>query len=124
MEKGVEISFQLNSSREDQALVEGLANLTGNYLAKEIDLRWQIFHVTLEEKKFYKILFTGKKLNKLHPKYENEIRRKFDELAHMDYSTVMDIYSKESAVNSFRKEKIREIKEEYDLWQDKLWNYI
>ncbi len=124
MDRGVEISFQLNSSREDQALVEALGNLTGNYFAKEIDLQWQIFHVTLEDKKFYKVLFTGKRLNKLHPKYENEIKRKFDELAHMDYSTIMDYYRKESAADSFKAEKIKEIKEEYDLWQDKLWNYI
>ena len=124
MEKGVEISFQVNGNEKDSSLVEVLGNLTGNYFESLFDLQWRIFHVTLEDKIFYKVLFTGKKLNKLHPKNEESIRKKFDELAHMEYKDLMNLYEKESKKDGFRKVKIQDLKEEYDLWQDKLWNYI
>lgn len=124
MEKGVEISFQLNGGREDVSVVEALANLTGNFFSSQIEVEWRIFHVTLGENLFYKVLYTGKTLNRLHPRNENDIKRKFDELAHLDYSELMKEYEVKSREPGFRKIPVKELKEEYDLWQDKLWNYI
>ena len=36
----------------------------------------------------------------------------------------MNEYEKESGKEGFEKVGIKELTEEYDLWQDKLWNYI
>ncbi|MGP6207890.1 DUF2004 domain-containing protein [Cuniculiplasma sp. SKW3] len=124
MEKGVEISFQLNDKENDTRLVEALGNLTGNYFYSKFNLQWRIFRVTLEEKIFYKVLFTGKKINRLHPKNEEEIREEFDKLSHMDYNSLMNMYEEESKKEEFITIRIQNLKEEYDLWQDKLWNYI
>ncbi|MGP6239434.1 DUF2004 domain-containing protein [Cuniculiplasma sp. SKW4] len=124
MEKGVEISFQLNDKENDTRLVEALGNLTGNYFYSKFNLHWRIFRVTLEEKIFYKVLFTGKKINRLHPKNEEEIREEFDKLSHMDYNSLMNMYEEESKKEEFVTIRIQNLKEEYDLWQDKLWNYI
>lgn len=124
MVKGLEISFQLNENSEDEKLVLALANLTGNRFKEEFDIRWKIFHVTLENKKFYKVLFTGKKINYLHKGLEKSIREYFDELAKNSRNYILEKYENLSKKGEFHIESIEEIKEEYDLWQDKLWNYI
>lgn len=124
MEKGVEISFQLNENENDTKLVEALGNLTGNYFYSKFNLQSRIFKVTLEEKIFYKVLFIGRKLNRLHPKNEGKIGNKFDELSNMDYNALINMYQEESRKDGYITVKIQNMKEEYDLWQDKLWNYI
>ena len=81
MEKGLEISFQLKNDREGQETVLALANITGNDMENEFEVDWRIFHVTLGENKFFKVLYTGKKVGKLHPGIEKKIREHFDELS-------------------------------------------
>ncbi|MGP6294013.1 DUF2004 domain-containing protein [Caldiplasma sukawensis] len=124
MVKGLDISFQLNENPDDERLVLALANLTGNHFKEEFDIRWKIFHVTLENKKFYKVLFTGKKINYLHKGLEKSIREYFDELAQNSRKYILEMYENLSKKGDFQKENIEELKEEYDLWQDKLCNYI
>ena len=99
-------------------------NITGNDLKGEFDLDWRIFHVTLGENKFFKVLFTGKKVGKLHPGVERKIREHFDELSKLELNELMSQYREKQASGDFKKVDIKELKEEYDLWQDKFWLYF
>ena len=124
MGKGLEISFQLNNDSEGEKTVLALANLTGNKMRSVADIQWRIFHVTLGENKFYKVLFSGPKVSRLHLEFEKRIREFFDSTSHMDYRDLMELYARESKADAFRKEKLTELEEEYDLWQDKFWQYF
>ncbi len=124
MEKGVEIAFQLNSGSEDARVALALADLTGNYFLRDFDLDWRVFHVTLDGQKYFRVLFSGRKTGTLHPEVHREIREKFDSMSKLPYSELMHMYEGESKSSEFRKCKIKEIQEEYDLWQDKFWQYF
>lgn len=124
MTKGLEISFQVNDSRHEETIVMHLANLTGNEMRKKAELQWRIFNVTLGENRFFKVLFTGPKVNRLHPELEKEIRQYFDSLSKMSTDELNKKYGEKMKEKDFRVEHIRELKEEYDLWQDKFWQYF
>lgn len=124
MTKGLEISFQVNDSRQEETIVMHLANLTGNEMRKKAELQWRIFNVTLGENRFFKVLFTGPKVNRLHPELEKEIRQYFDSLSKMSTDELNKKYGEKMKEQDFRVEHIRELKEEYDLWQDKFWQYF
>ncbi len=122
---GVEIAFQLEKAGEND-VVSAISNLTGNYfLQNELsDLKWQIFHVTLDKDKYYRVLYKSEKLNDIHPVMKKKLREKFDEYGKYNYDNLMELYNKEKLNNNFKIRDIKEITEEYDLWQDPLWNYI
>lgn len=122
---GVEIAFQLNNEK-DENVVLALANLTGNYFKQDekMDITWRIFHVTLDKDKYYRVLYRGEKLSDLHPENKKKIKNKFDELGKTDYETLMVEYDAELRNQNFQKVGIKELTEEYDLWQDKFWNYF
>jgi hypothetical protein len=122
---GVEIAFQLNNDKESDVVLV-LGNLTGNYfrIEQNMDITWKIFHVTLDKQKYYRVLYRGEKLSDLHPENKKNIKRKFDELGKTDYETLMNEYEKESKKKGFEKVDVKELTEEYDLWQDKFWNYF
>ena len=124
MEKGVEIAFQLSNGTEDRELVSAMANLVGNEFRSEMDIDWRIFHVTLGENRYFRVLYAGPHLGKLHPVNEKRIRERFDELSHKDYVEVMKEYMEIKKKGDFVSQSIQEKKEEYNLWQDKLWDYI
>ena len=124
MEKGVEIAFQLSDGAEDRDLVIAMANIVGNEFRNEMQIDWRIFHVTLGDSKYFRVLYAGPRLGKLHPVNEKRIRERFDELSHRSYKEVMDRYRDIKKIHDFISQPIQEKKEEYDLWQDKLWNYI
>ncbi|MHB1440540.1 MAG: DUF2004 domain-containing protein [Cuniculiplasma sp.] len=124
MKKGIEISFQLSNSSENQEVVKALANMTGNHFSTEYVEQWKIFHVTLGEHVFFKVLYTGRKIGKLHPAIEKEIREYFDNLSKSEQKELLEKYREESRRKDFKNESIKELKEEYDLWQDRLWDYI
>ncbi|AGO60522.1 MULTISPECIES: DUF2004 domain-containing protein [Ferroplasma] len=123
--KGVEIAFQTNKDGEND-IVTALGNLTGNYFKNEenMDITWRIFHVTLDKEKYYRVLYKGEKISELHPENRKKIKEKFDQLSRTDYNALMAQYEKESRKQGFEKIGIKELTEEYDLWQDPLWNYI
>lgn len=123
MEKGLEIKFKVPSSNE-RGIVEALANLVGNEFREDLDIQWRIFDVKLADERFYKVCFTGHKMNRLHPHVEERVRKRFDELAHEDYKELMRKYNEEKREADFRKEGIKRIEEEYDLWQDNFWKYF
>ncbi|WP_337860570.1 DUF2004 domain-containing protein [Ferroplasma sp.] len=122
---GVEIAFQLNNDKEGN-VVMALGNLTGNYFknTENMDITWRIFHVTLDKDKYYRVLYRGKELSELHVENRKKVRQKFDTLSKNDYETLINQYETESRNKNFEKIGIKELTEEYDLWQDKLWNYI
>ena len=124
MEKGVEIAFQLSNGTEDRELVSAMANIVGNEFRSEMDIDWRIFHVTLGENRYFRVLYAGPHLGKLHPVNEKRIRERFDELSHKDYEEVMKEYREIKKKGGFVSQSIQEKKEEYNLWQDKLWEYI
>ena len=124
MEKGVEIAFQLSNGTEDRELVSAMANIVGNEFRSEMDIDWRIFHVTLGENRYFRVLYAGPHLGKLHPVNEKRIRGRFDELSHKDYEEVMKEYREIKKKGGFVSQSIQEKKEEYNLWQDKLWDYI
>ena len=124
MEKGVEIAFQLSNGTEDRELVSAMANIVGNEFRSEMDIDWRIFHVTLGENRYFRVLYAGPHLGKLHPVNEKRIRERFDELSHKGYEEVMKEYREIKKKGDFVSQSIQEKKEEYNLWQDKLWDYI
>ena len=124
MEKGVEIAFQLSNGTEDRELVSAMANIVGNEFSSEMKIDWRIFHVTLGENKYFRVLYAGPRLGKLHPVNEKRIKERFDELSHKSYEEVMDQYKAIKKKANFISQPIQEKKEEYNLWQDKLWDYI
>ena len=124
MEKGVEIAFQLSNGTEDRELVSAMANIVGNEFRSEMEIDWRIFHVTLGENRYFRVLYAGPHLGKLHPVNEKRIRERFDELSHKSYEEVMKEYREIKKRENFVSQSIQEKKEEYNLWQDKLWDYI
>ena len=124
MEKGVEISFQLKDDREGVRTVEALADLTGLEVSDQLQVHWNVFLVTLEDKKFFKVLYSGGKVTKLHPHNEKLIRDTFDRLAHLDYDQLMLKYAKAKKSHEFKPIEIKKVTEEYDLWQDNFWAYF
>ena len=124
MEKGLEISFQLQSGLESIEIVEALANMIGNRYKGSLVSDWRIFHVTLGNEKFFKVLYTGNMIGKIHRHNEKEIREAFDTLSKSSYQDLMQQYSKVKSTPNFETRPIKELKEEYDLWDDKLWQYI
>jgi hypothetical protein len=63
-------------------------------------------------------------VNRLHPKLENEIKEYFDTLSKASVDELNREYGEKSRESDFRVEHIQELKEEYDLWQDKFWQYF
>jgi hypothetical protein len=124
MDKGLDISFQVASGSEDQDLVQALADLTGHDMSKEFNIDWRIFKVKLEDKRFFKILYTGPKINGFHPHNMKKIQDHFDTISRLSYNEVMTRYNKLLEDGSIKKIPIKEIEESYDLWQDKIWQYI
>ena len=124
MEKGVEIAFQLSNGTEDRELVSAMANIVGNEFSSEMEIDWRIFHVTLGENKYFRVLYAGPRLGKLHPVNKKRIKERFDELSHKSYEEVMNQYKAIKKKANFISQPIQEKKEEYNLWQDKLWDYI
>ena len=124
MEKGVEIAFQISSGNGDSELVKAMADIVGNEFRTELDLQWRVFHVTLGEEKYFRILYAGPHVGKLHPHNEKKIRERFDDISHQSYDQVMHEYHALKKQDNILTEQIQEIKEEYDLWEDRFWAYF
>lgn len=124
MEKGVEIAFQISSGNGDIVLVKAMADIVGNEFRNELDLQWRVFHVTLGEEKYFRILYAGPHVGKLHPHNEKKIRERFDKLSHQNYDQVMHEYQALKKQDNILTQQIQEIKEEYDLWEDRFWAYF
>ena len=96
----------------------------GNEFLSRIEIDWRIFHVKLENERFYKVCFTGQKMSKLHPILEHEVREKFEALSRSSKEEILNLYNAEEKKKTFRRQYAKEVQEEYDLWQDNFWAYF
>lgn len=124
MEKGLEINFQLQTDNEDSRIVEALAGVTSYEMKNKLEIDYRIFHVKLGEHRFYRILFAGPKVNKLHPHNMKEIKEYFDSLSKQYANDLVNRYNKLLKEKVIQERPIKEVEEEYDLWQDPIWQYI
>ena len=123
MERGVEITFKV-ADKDERQITEALANLVGNEFLSRIEIDWRIFHVKLENERFYKVCFTGQKMSKLHPILEKEVRERFEALSRSSKEEILNSYKAEEKKKTFRRQYAKEVQEEYDLWQDNFWAYF
>ncbi len=123
MEKGLEIAFQTVEGM-DEDLVQALAALTAENFSGKFDISYRIFLVTLGDQKYFRILFKSDSLTSEHVFNRKLVRKKFDEIAHMSYNDVMSRFKDLKKDNKVEDVPIKEVKEEYDLWEDPLWKYI
>ncbi|MCL5666052.1 MAG: hypothetical protein M1315_04365 [Candidatus Thermoplasmatota archaeon] len=124
MAKGVEIAFQLNQDSESPQIVEALANLTVSTLSGKFKLDFRVFHVTLGEKKYYRVLFVGEGMNRLHPLHEKAVKETFDSLSKESPKELFSRFNDLKKEGKVKNIPIKEVKEEYDLWEDPIWQYI
>ena len=80
--------------------------------------------MTLGEEKYFRILYAGPHVGKLHPHNDKRIRERFDNLSHQSYDQVMREYQALRKQDNILTQEIQEIKEEYDLWEDRFWAYF
>ncbi|WP_393971746.1 hypothetical protein OXIME_000328 [Oxyplasma meridianum] len=119
----VKISFQTNGD-ENNEVAESISNLAGNEILKKIKVHWQISHVTLGEHVFYRTEYTLEGTKKVSRETEQEIRSVFDKYARMDLNNLSQKYKTAMESGSFKVVKAQEVKEEYNLWQDKLFGLM
>jgi hypothetical protein len=123
MEKGLEISFKVPDV-DGEKIAEALTNLVGNEFLADDDISWRVFYITMGEEKFYKACFIGRKLSKLHPLTEEKVRKRFDEISHLEKKELMKMYNNGRKNIGFKTMKIERKFEEFDLWQDNFWQYF
>ncbi|MCL4334466.1 MAG: DUF2004 domain-containing protein [Candidatus Thermoplasmatota archaeon] len=123
MERGLEITFKVMDADQRQ-ITEALANIVGNEFLPKIDLDWRIFHVKLGDERFFKVCYSGPKLTRLHPILEKEVRERFDSLSHESKEDILQMYRQAEREKNFKRQYVRELEEERDLWQDNFWAYL
>ena len=123
MNRGLEIAFNV-SDKDQLEITEALANIVGNEFMKKMEIDWRIFHVKIDNEKFFKVCFIGPKMSKLHPLVEDEVRNRFNELSKNTKEELMKNYREERREPSFKVQHSMEVIEEYDLWQDNFWSYL
>ncbi len=123
MEKGLEIAFQTVEGM-DENLVQALAAITAEEFSGKFDISYRIFLVTLGDQKYFRILFKSNSLTSEHVFNRKLVKKKFDEIAHMNYNDVMSRFESLKRDDKIGDVPIKEVKEEYDLWEDPLWKYI
>ncbi|CAC11877.1 hypothetical protein [Thermoplasma acidophilum] len=122
MQKGLEIAFQTINGL-DESLVQALAGVTASDFP-DLDIKYNIFLVDLYGQKYFRILFQSKKLSELHPEERKKVREKFDENSRMQYSELMTKYHDLKKQGKIKDRPVKEVHEEYDLWEDPIWQYI
>ena len=123
MNRGLEIAFNV-SDKDQLEITEALANIVGNEFMKKMEIDWRIFHVKIDNEKFFKVCFIGPKMSKLHPLVEDEVRNRFNELSKNTKEELMKNYREERREPSFKVQHSMEVTEEYNLWQDNFWSYL
>lgn len=123
MERGLEITFTV-ADKDERRIVEALANVVGNEFLREFNVDWRIFRVDKGEDRFYKVCFIGKKLSRLHPLIEERVKKRFDELSKYQKDVLLKRFNTEKTKTSFKLRPVRDIREEYDLWNDNFWQYF
>ena len=120
----VKISFQTNNSNRNNEVAEAISNLAGNEIGKKMDVHWKISHVTLGEHVFYRTEYTVEGTRKISRETEKEIRSVFDSYAKINLDNLSMKYNSALESAGFKVVKVEEVKEEYNLWQDKLFSLM
>lgn len=119
----VKISFQTNKN-EDNDVAEAISNLAGNEIMKKMKVQWKISHVTLGDHVFYRTEYIVEGTKKISRETEQDIRSVFDSYARMDLDTLSQKYKTAKESDGFKVVKALDVKEEYNLWQDKLFSMM
>jgi hypothetical protein len=119
----VKISFQTNNN-EDNDVAEAISNLAGNEIMKKMKVQWKISHVTLGDHVFYRTEYIVEGTKKISRETEQDIRSVFDSYARMDLDTLSQKYKTAKESDGFKVVKALDVKEEYNLWQDKLFSMM
>ncbi|PYB68492.1 hypothetical protein DMB44_03900 [Thermoplasma sp. Kam2015] len=122
MQKGLEIAFQTVHGL-DEELVKALAGITAHEFS-DMNIDYNIFLVTLGDQKFFRILFLSRKLTDLHPEERKKVRERFDQNSKMQYLDLIAKYHNLMQEGKIPDKSIKEVHEEYDLWEDPIWQYI
>ncbi|MHB1470356.1 MAG: DUF2004 domain-containing protein [Thermoplasmataceae archaeon] len=120
----VKISFQINHGDQDNVIAEAISNLAGNEIMKKLETQWKISHVTLGEHVFFRTEYAVEGIKKISREVETDIRSIFDSYARLNLEELTQKYGKAKEGKSFRVVKVEEVKEEYNLWQDKLFGFM
>lgn len=119
----VKISFQTNKN-EDNDVAEAISNLAGNEIMKKMKVQWKISHVTLGDHVFYRTEYIVEGTKKISRETEQDIRSVFDSYARMDLDNLSQKYKTAKESDGFKVVKALDVKEEYNLWQDKLFSMM
>ena len=119
----VKISFQTNKN-EDNVVAEAISNLAGNEIMKKMKVQWKISHVTLGDHVFYRTEYIVEGTKKISRETEQDIRSVFDSYARMDLDNLSQKYKTAKESDGFKVVKAMDVREEYNLWQDKLFSMM
>ncbi|MCL4419832.1 hypothetical protein M1146_07120 [Patescibacteria group bacterium] len=119
----VKISFQTNKN-EDNVVAEAISNLAGNEIMKKMKVQWKISHVTLGDHVFYRTEYIVEGTKKISRETEQDIRSVFDSYARMDLDNLSQKYKTAKESDGFKVVKTMDVREEYNLWQDKLFSMM
>lgn len=119
----VKISFQTNKN-EDNVVAEAISNLAGNEIMKKMKVQWKISHVTLGDHVFYRTEYIVEGTKKISRETEQDIRSVFDSYARMDLDNLSQKYKTAKESDGFKVIKAMDVREEYNLWQDKLFSMM
>lgn len=119
----VKISFQTNKN-EDNDVAEAISNLAGNEIMKKMKVQWKISHVTLGDHVFYRTEYIVEGTKKISRETEQDIRSVFDSYARMDLDNLSQKYKTAKESDGFKVVKAMDVREEYNLWQDKLFSMM
>lgn len=120
----VKISFQTSDGKQNNEVAEAISNLSGNEIAEKMKVQWKISHVTLGEHVFYRTEYSIEGTRKISKETEQEIRSIFDSYTKMNLDDLSEKYKAAMESSGFRVVKVEEVKEEYNLWQDKLFSLM
>jgi FtsZ-binding cell division protein ZapB len=120
----VKISFQTSDGKQNNEVAEAISNLSGNEIAEKMKVQWKISHVTLGEHVFYRTEYSVEGTRKISKETEQEIRSIFDSYTKMNLDDLSEKYKAAMESSGFRVVKVEEVKEEYNLWQDKLFSLM
>lgn len=120
----VKITFQIDHGDQNNIIAEAISNLAGNEILKKHKIQWKISHVTLGEHIFFRAEYMLEGTRKVSKEVDSEIRSVFDSFAKLNLEELNSKYETTKENQNFKVVKLEEVKEEYNLWQDKLFAFM
>ena len=120
----VKITFQIDHGDQNNIIAEAISNLAGNEILKKHKIQWKISHVTLGEHLFFRTEYILDGTRKVSKEVDSEIKSVFDSYAKLNMEELNSKYETAKENQNFKVVKLEEVKEEYNLWQDKLFAFM